>query len=325
MPVPDSVRTWLLHDSDASVRYRVLRELLDRPADDPEVVLARNEIGVRGWAAEILSRQLPDGQWVTPGTSGQELYRPKYIATNWSLIVLAELGADRSDPRVARSAELLLDRFGTPEADQLGGTDSEVCVTGNCVRMMNRFGYGEDPRVVRATEWLVRAQMKDGGWHCWSSESGTLAAWEALAALASIPEPRRAPEVRQSIDRGLEFFLERGLMHESDGTYGPWFRLHYPRHYYYDLLVGLGLVTALGRGDDSRIAAALDWLESKRSADGTWPLEALQPDLEPTDDYLDSQRAPYYPMMLEFVGRPSRWITTDALVVLRHAGRLGGP
>jgi len=322
VPIPEEVQAWLLNESDPSVRYRVLRELLDRTESDPAVAAARREIGVRGWAAEILSRQLPGGQWVTPGTSAQELYRPKYSATNWSLIILAELGADRSDPRVARAAELMLDRFGDPADDNLGGEQSEVCFTGNCVRMMHRLGYGDDPRVVRATEWLVTAQKADGGWHCWPSESGTLAAWEALAALAAVPEPRRSPEIRRALDRGVEFYLERGLMRDDEGTYPPWLRIHYPRHYYYDVLIGLDILTALGRGRDPRILPALAWLEAKRSPDGTWPLEALQPDLDPSDDYFDHQRTPYYPVGLELVGRPSRWITAEALCVLRRSGRI---
>ncbi len=322
MSLSPELRSWLLVGSDPSVRYRVLRELLDRPEHDAEVRAARQEIGVHGWAAEILGHQLPDGQWVTPGNSRRDLYRPKYSATNWSLIVLGDLGADRSDPRVARGAELFLERFGDPADDAFGGEGSEVCITGNAVRTMARLGYSDDPRVERATRWLVSAQKPDGGWHCWPSETGTLAAWEALAAFAALPPRHRTPEVRHAIDRGLEFFLERRLLREGDGSkYAPWYRLHYPNHYYYDALVGLDFATALGRGSDPRLSEALEWLESKRLASGRWPLEALQPDVAPDDDYLDHQRTPYYPLGLEFVGRPSRWITASALIVLRRAGR----
>ncbi len=321
MPLSAELRSWLLEGSDPSVRYRVLREVLDRPEDHPEVIAARKEIGIKGWAADILARQLSEGQWLTPGTTARDIYVPKYASTNWCLLVLSDLGMTRSDPRIARAAELMLSRYSTPEFDELGGKDSEACCTGNDVRMMTRFGYGEDPRVVRAAQWLVSSQKADGGWHCFPSETGTLDSWEPLAGLATLPEPRRTSEIRAAIDRGLEFYLERELTNEDGGIYAPWFRLHYPVHYYYDVLVGLDLVTKLGKGDDPRLTKALDWLEEQRNREGSWNLDALHPDVE-GEEFREGLRTPYYAFGLENPGYPSRWITTTALTVLKRAGRL---
>src|SRR2546428_6787911 len=92
MVLRQGLRTWLLaKDSDPSVRLRVLRDLLDRPADHPAVVGAQREIGRKGWAAQILRGQHPFGQCENPRTSALDLYRPKYVATNWRLLVLSEL------------------------------------------------------------------------------------------------------------------------------------------------------------------------------------------------------------------------------------------
>ena len=322
MTPESAVTDWLLASGEPSVRYRWLRDVLDRPENDPEVAAARKEIGRTGWAAELLKLQLPDGQWVSPGTSGDDLYRPKYAASNWCLLALSELGATRADPRVAKGAELLLEKANAASFDGLGGAGSEVCFTGNCVRMMTRFGYWEDARVQRALAWLISAQKNDGGWHCFPSETGTLDAWEALAAFATIPAKDRSGLLWSTIDRGLEFFLERRLMDEGASPYGPWRRLHYPVHYYYDVLVGLEVVTSLGRGNDPRLRPALDWLEAKRGPDGRWNLEALHPDVENDDPYLlQGVRSPYFPLAFEYVGRPSRWVTLRALTVLRRAGR----
>src|SRR5256885_15391303 len=66
MAIRRGLRNWLLaKDADPSVRLRVLRDLLDRPGDDPEVVRAQKEIGRKGWAARILREQHPLGQWST--------------------------------------------------------------------------------------------------------------------------------------------------------------------------------------------------------------------------------------------------------------------
>lgn len=318
LALPRRLRDWLLdEDADPSVRHRVLRELLDKPDDDPDVVRARKQVGRKGWAAEILRLQHPGGQWDTPGTSARELYRPKYVATNWRLLVLSDLGARGKDPGVAKAVDLFLRRFSGP-SEGLGGRGSEVCFTGNAARMLVRFGRLKDPRTSASIDWLVRHQKSDGGWHCFRSRSGTLDCWEALAAFAALPPRERSAAVLRSIERGAAFYLDRGLLREGRTRYAPWFRLHYPVHYYYDLLVGLDVLTALGYGDDPRIRPALDTLENMRNRDGSWNLDALHPDSE---DPGYQFRGPFHPFGLEVPGRPSRWITTTSLAVLKRAGR----
>ncbi len=315
--LPRGLRTWLLgDDADPSVRLRVLRELLDKPVDDPAVIRARRQIGRKGWAAQILRYQLPGGQWVTPGSSASELYRPKYVATNWRLLVLADLGIPGRHPKVAEAVDLFLRRF-SGSSGGLGGRGSEVCFTGNAVRMLTRFGSLRDRRTAAAIEWLVRHQKADGGWHCFRSRTGTLDCWETLSAFAALPSSDRSPAILRAIERGAEFYLDRGLLREGR-PYPPWTRLHYPVHYYYDLLVGLDVLTALGYGDDPRIRPALDRLEAKRNRVGSWNLDAHHPDFE---EPAWRMRGPFYPLGLEVPGQPSRWITTTALAVLKRAGR----
>jgi len=316
--LPDGLRHWLLDGSDPSVRYRVLKELLDRPEDDPEVVAARSELGRTGWAADLLALQLTEGQWTTPGSTAPELYRPKYIATNWRLLVLADLGLSRANPGVARGAELLLEREGAAEGG-LGGEGSEVCFTGNCVRMFHQFGYGDDPRVRSSVAWLLATQKPDGGWHCSrKATTGTLDGWEALAAFATFSSGERTSEIQRSIERGADFYLDRALVREGPDPYAPWLRTHYPTHYYYDALVGLDMLTRLGYGGDPRIWPALDWLIQRRNADGTWNLDTVHPDLPAEEEYQIDP--PLHPFSLEYPGRPSRWITVTALSILRRAG-----
>jgi hypothetical protein len=316
MAIAPDLRRWLLTGADPSVRWRVLRELLDRPESDPAVRAARREVGRVGWAASILAEQLPDGQWLSPGTTARDLYRPKYLAANWRLLVLADLGVSGNDRRVRRALDLYLRRFGPSE---FGGPRSEHCVAGNAVRMLLQFGRFDDPHVRRGLAWLVRTQKPDGGWHCFPARHGTLDAWEGLSAFAAVPPAQRSPALARSIERGAEFFLSRGLLREG-ARYAPWYRLHYPVHYYYDLLVGLDVLTRLGYAGDRRLRGPLDRLERMRDGRGRWRMDALQPDPEPRDAGLI--RTPVYPFALELPGMPSRWITTTALGVLRRAGRV---
>lgn len=320
MRVSPRTRNWLAGPkSDPSVRARFLLEVEGRPPHDPRVRAAVPAIGREGWAASLLAFQWPDGHWVTPGTSDGELYRPKYIVTNWLAIVLADMGMTRKDPRIRRTAELLLDRWSRKGGD-LSGASGEVCVTGNAVRTLIRFGYLDHPVVERSIAWIVRTQKPDGGWHCFPSRTGTLDGWEGLAALAEIPPESRDESIRRSIERGAEFYLRRHLMEEGGIRYPPWFRIHYPNHYFYDVLVGLRILTRLGYGADPRLAPALRWLRSKRGRDGTWSLDAALPDLDPKlAGYQYNQVV--FPLMLEPLHEPSRWATVEALSVLARVDK----
>ncbi|HXQ78826.1 MAG TPA: prenyltransferase/squalene oxidase repeat-containing protein [Thermoplasmata archaeon] len=315
MRVSPRVRRWLTGPkSDPSVRARFWLEVEGLSPRDTRVRTAHREIGHVGWAASLLSHQCPDGHWVTPGSSARELYRPKYIVTNWLAIALSDLGMTRADRRIRRTAELLIARWSSRGGD-LSGRAGEICVTGNAVRTLIRFGYLEHPVVQRSIAWIVRTQKRDGGWHCFPSRVGTLDGWEGLAALAEIPADARDPSVRRSIERGAEFFLRRHLMEEGKVRYPPWFRIHYPNHYYYDVLVGLRILTRLGYGSDARLGPALRWLRSKRGRDGTWALDAAHPDLDPgLAGYQYDE--PIFPMMLEPLHEPSLWATVEALSVL---------
>jgi hypothetical protein len=119
------------------------------------------------------------------------------------------------------------------------------------------------------------------------------------------------------VERGAEFYLEREL-HRQGERYEPWYRFHWPVHYYYDLLVGLDVLTALGYGDDPRLAFALELLRSKRRSDGRWNLDALHPDVGPKAQEWYAQHPKDLPTPLAFekVGRPSKMITLRALTVL---------
>ncbi len=309
------VVNWLLGEDQPAIRYHALTQLLDRPWDEPEVKEARGAITERGWAADILRNQLPSGAWV----SDDNLYRPKYVGTNWMLLVLGDLGLTRDEPRIRRACELWIQRFAKPDGGF--GTDAmekgELCLVGNTARALVQFGYADHPKVRAAFDWLVREQKDNGGWHCWG-RNGVLDAWEGLSAFAALSKGKWTAEMKRSVERGAEFYLERRLYRQGS-RYGSWFRFHYPVHYYYDLLVGLDVLTSLGYGDDERLAYALGVLNQRRRPDGRWVLDAVHPDLEGSSVKC-YQKTPPAPFALEAVNEPSKMITLRALRVLKHAG-----
>jgi hypothetical protein len=197
-----------------------------------------------------------------------------------------------------------------------------LCITANIVRSFLLAGYDKKNRVRRALDWLVAEQKEDGGWHCFESKKGTLECWEPLSAFAALPKSRWTRSIKKSAEQGAEFYLERRLFREGARKYSPWFRFHYPLHYYYDLLVGLDVLTSLGYTKDRRMDYALDVLRKKRRNDGRWILDRVHPDLlgAKESEYsfsLPWEPFPAIPFALEKAGKPSKMVTARALKVLK--------
>jgi hypothetical protein len=309
----EDVMKWLLEEEQPSIRYLTLTQLLDRSEDDAEVESARAMISERGWARDILSKQRQGGWWVAE----ESLYRPKYLATNWMLLTLADLGLTRTDPRLSMACELWIERFSKKDGGfgVEGDAKSELCLVGNTARALVKFGYVDHPKVERAFRWLVREQKENGGWHCWG-KNGVIDAWEGMSAMAVYPKQKWTRSIKRAVERGAEFYLERELCKQGR-RYEPWFRFHYPEHYYYDVLVGLDFITQLGYGADKRLRYATELLRKRRRHDGRWNLDAVHPDLEGTFVKWYKKRPPT-PFALERTGEASKMITLKALRALKR-------
>jgi hypothetical protein len=312
-----AVIDWLLAKDQPAIRYRTLTELLGRDENDLEVRDAKRQILRKGWASEILARSTPGAGWADATSQ----YQPKYLSTNWMMLVLSDLGLSRSDPRMAELCEFWMRGFAAKNGG-LGGNSTgtpHYCVAANQARALIRFGYAEDRRIRRTIDWLVETANPKGGWSCWGS-GRNLDSWEAMSVFAVYPREKWTEEMRTVVEKGAEFFLQRELHRQGD-RYVPWFRFHYPVHYYYDLLVGLDFMTALGYANDPRMGYALEYLRSRRRKDGAWALDAVHPDV-------DGPRAAWFaqhpkqrptPFALERPRKPSKIITLTALKVLQAA------
>jgi len=319
---PLNMADWLSEASQPAARYRYLTDVRGVSPGSKPAGTARAAITRRGWGAELLARQDPRGFWV----ERESLYRPKYSATNWNLLVLGELGASGRDPRVARALDLMRRDFSAP-----GGAfgsrkhGPHHCITGNTARMFIQLGRAGDPRVARSLDWLADSQEKDGGWDCFGRKKGTLDCWEGLAAYAALGEKKLTPRWKAAVERGAEFYLDRRLLKEGKKRYAAWERIHYPVHYYYDFLLGLEILTSLGYGDDPRLKPALALLRKKRRSDRTWALDAIHPDLPKGNDYENDKEvsgfvASAYRLSIEPPLAPSKWTTLRALGVLKRTG-----
>src|SRR2546426_2769293 len=184
---PKSGLDWLLEEDQPTVRFLTLTQLLDRPLDDSEVVAARDMMTRKGWGEQILAKQDPRGWWV----GGESLYQPKYQSTNWMLLILADLGLSKADPRIEKACDLWIERFSKDDGgfSMDGSKKGHLCVTGNATRALVQFGYADHPAVRGAFEWLVKNRDKKGGWGCfWGGrEPGS---WGGIGGLWGFPQQK---------------------------------------------------------------------------------------------------------------------------------------
>jgi hypothetical protein len=314
---------WLLERDEPSIRYLTLTQLLGNRESDSEVREAKRRVGRSGWAAEILSRRDPAGWWVRD----RGWMEPRFLSTHWNMLALADLGASREIPEVSRSAEYWMGKSPL-EGGGIGGFGKgkgHHCYTANMARALIRLGYEDDPRVRKTLEWIVATAHPKGGWTCRFSTGGpapsrTLDAWEGLGAFAAYPHSKWTASMQTCVDRGAEYYLEHEL-HLQGQRYDPWYRFHWPTHYYYDLLVGLDCLTALGYGHDRRLGFALDLVRKKQRRDGRWALDAVQPDYDEESAAWIAEHPEKRPTPLTFepAGAPSKMITLRALLVLSRA------
>jgi hypothetical protein len=322
---------WLLEPDNPSVRYFALTDLLDRPADDPEVMAAKAAINSSFPVKNILDAMYPQGYWVNPGPG----YSPKYRSTVWSVIFLDQLGADGNDPRVRTACEYVLEHTQAPNGGFgcRGGfkatrpPNSLVlhCLNGNLLRAMLGFGLGDEERVQRAVEWQARSitgdrfteYYKSGtsgpGFAC-AVNYGEPCAWgaiKALRALARIPQDKRTPQIKKAIKIGVEFLLSRDPVKADypagDGRISSsWWKLGFPSGYVADVLQNLEVLVELGRARGKRLKPAVEWLIAQQDARGRWKNQYAYSGKLWTN--------------IESQGSVSKWVTLRACRVLKAVG-----
>jgi hypothetical protein len=326
-PKPNrSIRQWLL-DSDPSIRWQVMRDLIGAPAED--VAAERANVATEGWGAQLLVLQGADGSWAGAA------WNHGWDSTMHVLSLLRELGLDPASDQARRAVGLVRDRVrwkgwdwdGTWQGWEFDGNsffagEVEPCINGQ-VGASGAY-FGQD--IQRILNRLLGEQLPDGGWNCEAASGSTRSSFNTtICVLEALLEYELADgsstEVTEARLRGQEYLLERRLFHrlstgeviEQDREGETAFtRFAFPTWWHYDVLRGLEYLRGAGVTPDERVAEAIDLVESKRDGDGRWPLEVQYPGTMPVE-------------MDESEGQPSRWNTLRALRVLNwYSARSAG-
>ncbi|MDQ2854096.1 MAG: hypothetical protein M3R32_04470 [Chloroflexota bacterium] len=297
----ESIVDWLL-DSDPSIRWQVLRDLLDAPAD--EVAAERAKVAREGWGAQILAAQDPDGRW-SGGT-----FAPRWIATFDTLHLLYVFGIDPASQEARRAIAPVHEAARWDYDANLRFFEGEVepCINGRTVAIGAYFG--RDVRGI--VDRLLGEQMADGGWNCEQENGSIRGSFDStINVLEGLLEYERSTgadsDVAAARGRGEEYLLARRLLHRlSDDEIGQrrWLYSGFPDGWFYTLPRVLDYFRVARMGPDERMTEALEIVRSKRRPDGQWPLDHAYHDASLVD-------------FGEREDEPSRWITLRALRVLR--------
>ena len=307
---PVNVLDWLL-DSDPAIRWQVLRDLADAPAETFSAERAR--VATEGWGARLLALQGEDGQWaggaLFPNGKWNRNEPQPWTTTANVLVELQDFGVDPRDEKVRRAVAQVREHCRWEHADQpFFSGEVEPCINGMVVALGAYFDQDVDGVVAR----LLGEQLEDGGWNC-EAENGSVRSsfHSTIRVLEGLLAHERATggstESIAARRRAQEYLLERKLFRPkiTGEVVNPnWLQFSFPTRWHYDVLRGLEYFRAADDLPDPRVSEAIDLLRSKQQPDGTWLLENTHPGavrfaLEESD------------------GRSSRWNTLRALRVLR--------
>ena len=302
---------WLL-DSDASIRWQAMRDLIGSPAE--QVAVERARVATEGAGARLLSLQVADGRW------GGAAWNRGWNSTMHVLMLLRDLGLDPASDQARRATDLVRDRVtwkgcGPRECDGNAFFDGEIepCINGQVAAAGAYFGQDVRGLVAR----LLAEQLPDGGWNCEAANGSTRSSFNTTICVleALLAYERAVGASREIIEarlRGHEYLLDRRLFRrrstgeaiERDRKGGAdWTRIAFPTWWHYDVLRGLEYLCSAGVAYDERLSEAVGLVASKRDRGGLWPLETRYPGVMPVE-------------MDEGEGQPSRWNTLRALRVL---------
>jgi hypothetical protein len=209
----------------------------------------------------------------------------KWGGAHWRLASLVEIAPDDALPAARRVAEDVLGWLLNPaRLRRFPVIDGRLrrCASqeGRALYACCRIGMADDPRLRTIAESLVETQWPDGGWNCDRHRECTHSSfnetWGPTMGLAEYARETGHAGARTAADRASEFLLHHNVFqsHRTGKPAHPAFmRLRWPPYWHYDALVGLVTLNRSVGLDDARTSAALDLVESKRRADGTWRSE----------------------------------------------------
>jgi hypothetical protein len=289
---------WLLDPGDPSVGHWTLRDILDRPADHPEVQEARAAIAEQPLVKKLFALQHPEGYW------GDDETKPQTARGAMAALSLLHMLGVTPDKRTMAGCDSFLE-FCQHESGGFSMTKKRrsgifPCTTGAHLPFLVYFGLGDDARVRAAFASLIQVMAADDALDCGRYQHRDCL-WGAIAALnglAVLPSDMQSTQSKRVVKRLADVLLD--AQYDFVGEHKRWLTFGVPRAW--DLLSALKALAAHGYARDSRFARLLELILNRQDDGGRWTCGSV------------SRTWP-----IEKRNRPSKWVTLDARRVLKQA------
>ena len=297
---------WLMK-GDPAIRWQVMRDLLDEPAERWQA--ERNRIALEGWGRRLLDLQDENGLWANG------IYSPKWTSTTYTLLLLWRFGLDQDNPKAKYGCQQLIDANCSEDGGiQFSKTwgHSETCISGMVLALASYFRLEDQHTIRNLLQYLLGQQLDDGGWNCQSYDGDTHSSFHStIIVLEGLLECIRSAgahngDAQRSCQRGREFFLRHRLYrsHRTGEIVKPVFtRFSFPPRWHHDVLRTLDHFQSSEAPFDSRLEDPIAVVRQKQRKDRRFPLQNNHPG-----------RVHF---QMEKPGKPSRWNTLRALRVLK--------
>jgi hypothetical protein len=290
---------WLLDPASPSIRYWTLVDILTYPLGSPEVQETRAAIPKQPLVQELFALQHPEGYW------GDDETKPHTAQGAVTVLTLLHHLGVTPDPRSAAGCDSLLrnSQHASGGFSMTRTLRSGIfpCTTGEHLPFLMYFGMGNDPRVQAAFAFIIQSMFAERALDCGRYEHRDCL-WGAIAVLnglAVLPAGMRSEQSARVVERLANALLD--ARYDFDGEHKRWLTFGVPRGW--DLLSAVKALAAHSYAHDARFAPLLQRVLERQDAQGRWPCGSV------------SRTWP-----LEKHGQPSKWVTLDALRVLKLAG-----
>jgi len=297
--------TWLpllLSNNSPVFRRLVLKHLMTKPNDDPELLELERLIPDDPILKELSLLQQKDGSWrrfAVP--THQEPIR----LTAYAMMRLGFLGLDKTHPMIRKASEYLFSKqltdgswpipHGVEDSEPKTGYSMIPMQTAVPLRGLAACGYANDKRSINAYQWLLDKRLPDGAWPTgivsddygfvagyrrishsrWGCRSNTTA---SLLCLSLHPEFRRGEEARRALDLllGRETREIHSMGQETARMAGlEIFRGFFTYFARFDPAMVLDLCRRIGGNlDDPRIKALVNFIKDQQGPYGLWEYQS---------------------------------------------------